>query len=308
MNAEAESGTQNGTRRRSWGSVLLQVTFLVLALLAMVGFSVVLAKVTLTPSPASEELVKSNLRPGRSLRQYAEDYTFLAACKQAGGNLVLGMPFGVLLPILVPRRLRMIRMVLLTVLVIVVVELVQGALVAGRAFDVDDVILNTAGALLGYLLLGRRLSHRYHVLAEAPEPEPAPEPAPERTRAPKPAARDGRGTASRQRPWHGAWAKVAARANPATKAGPKARPKAGSDEKSRPRMKPKAATKPKPKPRPKADAKPGLAPKPKDGAKSRTATKVAAKAKSSTAIGRTPRGDGSRTGPGRTLWDRFRNR
>ncbi|MEU8626448.1 VanZ family protein [Streptomyces sp. NPDC048669] len=225
MRAEAESGTRNGTRRRTWGSVLLRVTFLVLAFLAMVGFSVVLAKVTLTPSPASEELVKSNLRPGRSLRQYAEDYTFLSACKQAGGNLVLGMPFGVLLPILVPRRLRMIRMVLLTVLVIAIVELVQGALVAGRAFDVDDVILNTAGALLGYLLLGRRLSHRYHVLADGqgPEQEQKQEPAPGRARAPEPA---GRGTTSRRRPWQGAWAKVTARRKPATKA--------GGAEKSRP--------------------------------------------------------------------------
>ncbi|WP_410090404.1 VanZ family protein [Streptomyces sp. OR43] len=157
--------------------MLLQVTILVAVLLAMVGFSVVLAKVTLTPSPASQDLVTSNLRPGRSLRQYAEDYTFLAACKQAGGNLVLGMPFGVLLPVLVPRRLRMVRMVLLTVMVIVVVELVQGALVAGRAFDIDDVILNTAGALLGYLVLGRRLSHRYHVLAAEPWRETVPAPA-----------------------------------------------------------------------------------------------------------------------------------
>ncbi|MFD5728255.1 VanZ family protein [Streptomyces sp. NPDC058368] len=151
---------------------MLRVSILVLAFVAMVGFSVVLAKVTLTPSPASEDLVKSNLHPGRSLRQYAEDYTFLAACKQAGGNLVLGMPFGILLPILIPRRLRMLRMFLLTTAVIVLIELVQGAVVRGRAFDVDDVILNTAGALLAYVLVGRRLSHRYHVLAEDPEPAP----------------------------------------------------------------------------------------------------------------------------------------
>ena len=168
-----------------------------MAFLAMVGFSVVLAKVTLTPSPASRDLVTANLRPGRSLRQYAEDYTFLAACKQAGGNLVLGMPFGVLLPILVPRRLRLIRMVLLTVLVIVVVELVQGALVAGRAFDVDDVILNTAGALLGYLLLGRRLSHRYHVLAAGPDrtAPPVETPQPKQPKQPKP------GRAPVAQPW-----------------------------------------------------------------------------------------------------------
>ncbi len=56
------------------------------------------------------------------------------------------MPFGILLPILVPRKLRMLRMFVLTVIVIVFVELVQGAIVTGRAFDVDDVILNTAGA------------------------------------------------------------------------------------------------------------------------------------------------------------------
>lgn len=201
MDAEAERDARNGTRHRAWSHVLLQVTILVAVFLAMVGFSVVLAKVTLTPSPASKDLVTSNLRPGRSLRQYAEDYTFLAACKQAGGNLVLGMPFGVLLPVLVPRRLRMVRMVLLTVLVIVVVELVQGALVAGRAFDIDDVILNTAGALLGYLVLGRRLSHRYHVLAAEPWRETVPAPArrqkPARPRTAKPTGkRTGRAATS----------------------------------------------------------------------------------------------------------------
>ncbi|OKK09865.1 hypothetical protein AMK09_34240 [Streptomyces sp. CB02488] len=306
MNAEAESGTQSGTRRRTWGSVLLQVTFLVLAFVAMVGFSVVLAKVTLTPSPASEELVKSNLRPGRSLRQYAEDYTFLAACKQAGGNLVLGMPFGVLLPILVPRRLRMIRMVLLTVLVIAIVELVQGALVAGRAFDVDDVILNTAGALLGYLLLGRRLSHRYHVLAAGPEPEPVPEPVDERTRAPKSAARDAHGTETRRRPWQGAWAKVAERTKPTTNQGAKP-PKSPA---KKPGTKPRANAKPRPEPKPKSVAtnKPKAAattakpkPTPKAGA-------TAAKPKSVSARGKTPRADTERTSPGRALLDRFRGR
>lgn len=163
MTAEAEH-----TGARHWGRLLLRASMLVATIIGLVAFSVVLAHVTLTPSPASEDLVTTNLRPGRSLRQYAEDYTFLAACKQAGGNLLLGAPFGVLLPILVARRLRMIRMILLTVAVMVIVELVQGALVAGRAFDVDDVILNTTGALLGYLLVGRRISHRYHTLNEGP--------------------------------------------------------------------------------------------------------------------------------------------
>ncbi|MFD0019759.1 VanZ family protein [Streptomyces sp. NPDC058382] len=283
-----------------------------LALLAMVGFSVVLAKVTLTPSPASEELVKSNLRPGRSLRQYAEDYTFLAACKQAGGNLVLGMPFGVLVPILVPRRMRMIRMILLTVVVIALVELVQGALVAGRAFDVDDVILNTTGALLGYLLLGRRLSHRYHVLAAGREqPEPAPEP----TSAAKPPVRDGRAPA--RRPWRGAWTRLAARGTPATAAEPKAGTrkepgtKTGTRPKRTPKQAPKQASKPKQTQKPKQTPKPAAA-----GAKSRAVPKsgavpkprAASKTKSAAATGGTARGEGARAGSFRTLLDRFRSR
>lgn len=170
------------------GRLLLRAAVLAAAFLALVAFSVVLAKVTLTPSPASEDIVTSNMKPGRSIRQYAEDYTFLAACKQAGGNILLGTPFGVLLPILVPRRLRMLRMTLLTVLVMAVVELTQGALVAGRAFDIDDVILNTTGALLGYLVVGRRISHRYHALADAPV---APDEGKTEPRTPAKAARSG---------------------------------------------------------------------------------------------------------------------
>ncbi|MET4927350.1 VanZ family protein [Streptomyces sp. PSRA5] len=140
------------------------MVILAVALLLLVGFAAVLAELTLTPSPASAEIAGANLRPGHSLRQYAEDYTFLAACKQVGGNVLMGAPFGLLLPVLVPRRFRMLRVVGLTVVMMTAVELAQGAIVEGRAFDVDDVIMNTSGAFLAYLLLGRRLSHRFHTL------------------------------------------------------------------------------------------------------------------------------------------------
>ncbi|MET9472179.1 VanZ family protein [Streptomyces sp. NPDC002917] len=210
-------------RRRVWGSTLLRALVLVATFLALTAFSIALAKVTLTPSPASEDLVRSNLRPGRSLRQYAEDYTFLAACKQAGGNLLLGVPFGILLPILVPRRLRMLRMVLLTVTVMVVIELVQGALVPGRAFDIDDAILNTSGALLGYLLVGRRISHRYHVLAEGTTRA---EPKPERKLAPK------SGTKSRTK------SKLTSKPRPRPK--PSAKSKATPVSKAKSKVKPKS--------------------------------------------------------------------
>lgn len=132
------------------------------AFVFMVAFAVVLARLTLEPSPASVALTHSNLRPGRSVRAYLAQPELRDAVKQIGGNLLLGVPFGVLVPVLAPRTRGIVRVLLLTATVMLLVELVQGALVTGRAFDVDDVILNTAGALVGYLLLGRRLSRAVH--------------------------------------------------------------------------------------------------------------------------------------------------
>ncbi|TXL87279.1 VanZ family protein [Streptomyces sp. IB2014 016-6] len=164
--ARGVDGSVNATSSwsTSWGGAVLRVVILAVALLLLVGFAAVLAELTLTPSPASSKIAGSNLQPGHSLRQYAEDYTFLAACKQVGGNVLMGAPFGLLLPVLVPRRFRMLRVMALTVVMMTVVELAQGAIVEGRAFDVDDVIMNTSGAFLAYLLIGRRFSHRFHTL------------------------------------------------------------------------------------------------------------------------------------------------
>ncbi|MFE5486322.1 VanZ family protein [Streptomyces sp. NPDC056527] len=129
----------------------------VLALAAMVAFGVVLARLTLQPSPASEVLTHVNLRPGDSIRAYLGQPAFQDTVKQLGGNILLGVPFGLLLPVVSPRTRGFVRIALLTVATMLLVELIQGALVTGRAFDIDDVLLNTTGALLGYALVGRRM-------------------------------------------------------------------------------------------------------------------------------------------------------
>ncbi|USQ84839.1 VanZ family protein [Streptomyces phaeoluteigriseus] len=140
----------------------LRLLAMLFAFVFMVAFAVVLARLTLEPSPASESLVHSNLRPGRSLRAYLDQPELRDAVKQIGGNLLLGVPFGVLVPVLAPRARGLLRVLLLTATVMLLVEFAQGALVTGRAFDVDDVILNTTGALIGYLLAGRRLGRAVH--------------------------------------------------------------------------------------------------------------------------------------------------
>ncbi|MFD8141832.1 VanZ family protein [Streptomyces sp. NPDC059708] len=141
---------------------VLRALAMLAAFAGTVLFSLVLAHVTLEPSAASVGLVHSNTRPGASIGPYLDGASVREAVVQLGGNVLLGVPFGVLLPVLLPQARGLLRVAVVTAVVMTLVELVQGALVAGRAFDVDDVILNTAGALLGYLLLGRRMGRAVH--------------------------------------------------------------------------------------------------------------------------------------------------
>ncbi|MEW2314619.1 VanZ family protein [Streptomyces bauhiniae] len=140
----------------------IRLPIMLLAFVFMVAFAIALARITLEPSPASEALTHSNMRPGNSLKAYFDYGTVRDTLKQIGGNVLLGVPFGVLVPVLAPRARGILQVLFLTALVMLMVELTQGALITGRAFDIDDVILNTAGALLGWLLLGRRLGRAVH--------------------------------------------------------------------------------------------------------------------------------------------------
>lgn len=149
-------------QRRTFGPVLARAALLAVAVVAMTAFAVALARVTLVPSPSSDALVHTNLRPGASIRAYLDQPTVRDSVKQIGGNVLLGVPFGILLPVLFPRARGLVRTAAVTALVMILVESAQGAIVEGRAFDIDDVILNTLGALLGYLLIGRRLGHAFH--------------------------------------------------------------------------------------------------------------------------------------------------
>lgn len=149
-------------QRRTWASAVARALVLLVGFVCMVGFAVALARVTLVPSVASVDLTHTNLTPGHSIRTYVDQPAFQDTVKQLGGNVLLGMPFGVLLPVLVPKARGLLRVVLVTALVMLLVETAQGLLITGRAFDIDDVILNTAGALIGYLLIGRRLGRALH--------------------------------------------------------------------------------------------------------------------------------------------------
>jgi hypothetical protein len=108
---------------------LVRWTAMLCAFVFMVAFAVVLARLTLEPSPASKALVHTNLTPGHSLRAYLDQPELRDAVKQIGGNILLGVPFGILLPIVAPGTRGFLRILLLTAVVMLLVEFAQGAIV-----------------------------------------------------------------------------------------------------------------------------------------------------------------------------------
>ncbi len=70
------------------------------------------------------------------------------------GNLVGFAPLGFFLPALFPQQRRFAAFVVTVALALVCLELAQLMTMRG-AFDIDDVILNTAGACLGFWILTR---------------------------------------------------------------------------------------------------------------------------------------------------------
>jgi glycopeptide antibiotics resistance protein len=83
------------------------------------------------------------------------------------GNVLLLFPLGFFIPLLSRRSLRLYKIILLGFMVSLTIELTQLLLHiflnSNRLFDLDDLLLNTVGALIGYLvfLITMRYTTRY---------------------------------------------------------------------------------------------------------------------------------------------------
>ena len=73
------------------------------------------------------------------------------AFRNLAGNIVLFIPIGVFLPLLFLRQRKFPVFLLTTVITVCVIELTQAFTLLGFC-DIDDLILNTSGACIGFLL------------------------------------------------------------------------------------------------------------------------------------------------------------
>src|SRR5215831_10382576 len=101
----------------------------------------------------------ANLRPFVTIRLFSSnrvssEYSY----KNIGGNIIGFIPLGILLPMLFPFARRWWRLTLVVFCLSLSFETFQ-LLTGVGVFDVDDLILNTTGGLIGYVfyVIGTRL-------------------------------------------------------------------------------------------------------------------------------------------------------
>ena len=90
-----------------------------------------------------------NLVPFASILQLLRETAPQTAFYNIAGNLALFVPFGILLPLLFERLRALWPLVWRAGVISIAIELTQ-VLTRARAIDVDDVILNTTGAAVGF--------------------------------------------------------------------------------------------------------------------------------------------------------------
>lgn len=102
--------------------------------------------------PLPGQVVHGNLIPFHTIATYLDNLGSEFWMRNALGNLALLLPVGLLAPLAIPSLDRWWRVALLALLISTAIELTQLA-VPDRSADIDDVIVNVAGALLGFVTL-----------------------------------------------------------------------------------------------------------------------------------------------------------
>ncbi|MCK8487700.1 VanZ family protein [Paenibacillus sp. MBLB2552] len=131
------------------------------AAIALVGYSLLLIYWMLFGfGRAPHDTYMYNLKPFLTICQFLRAGDFMSARWLVNmiGNIGVFIPFGLLMPMVFGGKLR--REIFLFLSGVVILEILQLVLKRG-SFDVDDMILNTTGFLLGfgiYKLYDRMLS------------------------------------------------------------------------------------------------------------------------------------------------------
>lgn len=98
--------------------------------------------------------ISTNLVPFKTINMYVDAISsgiisYHLIVDNLLGNIILFIPIGIYLPYYFNNVTKIIQVFLVTLILIFIVEATQLLTMRGR-FDIDDLILNTCGALIGF--------------------------------------------------------------------------------------------------------------------------------------------------------------
>lgn len=94
-------------------------------------------------------LAAANFMPLKTIRMYIKYADRLNSFENLAGNILIFVPFGILLPMMGGRKKGFADVLLGALVLVLGIELFQ-LFTSFGVFDVDDIILNCFGAVLGY--------------------------------------------------------------------------------------------------------------------------------------------------------------
>lgn len=95
-----------------------------------------------------QNLERANIVPFKTINSIIHGGTNSFIIQNIIGNIILFTPLGILLPIVIPFRRSFNKIFVIAFALSSIFELIQLTLVLG-IFDIDDIILNTLGAIIG---------------------------------------------------------------------------------------------------------------------------------------------------------------
>lgn len=142
---------KSGIRKKSAPAVMARIFYWILFIiyiLAMIYFMFFAEELGRTAS----DRYSYNLQPFKEIARFVKYYHLLgfkAVMANLLGNVAAFVPFGLFLPILSRHNYKFLGVTFLTFDLSLCIELVQLVSKVG-SFDVDDLILNTIGGMIGY--------------------------------------------------------------------------------------------------------------------------------------------------------------
>ncbi|MBS6719803.1 MAG: VanZ family protein [Peptoniphilus harei] len=100
-----------------------------------------------------------NLVPFRTIRNYIKYSGFLHTMINIFGNIIIFVPFGILLAEIFPKTRNILKMLGITFATSFFVEFIQFFI--GRSVDIDDLILNLLGSVIGYFIWKKILRFKF---------------------------------------------------------------------------------------------------------------------------------------------------